>query len=168
MYFEAFSEFKKLLGQMDKWLEAAAEHATAKKFDSAVYLTLRLAPDQFPFVRQVQTACDTAKLGAARLTGKEAPKHADDEQTLDQLRARIQSTISFLSTLTPEDFAGAAERKVSQPRWEGKFMHGADYFLEHAQPNFFFHYTHTYALLRHNGVNLGKRDYLGPVKMNNP
>lgn len=168
MYFEAFSQFKKLLGQMDKWLEAAAAHAADKKFDPTVYLTLRLAPDQFPFVRQVQTACDTAKLGAARLTGKDAPKHADDEQTLEQLRARIQSTISFLSTLTAEDFAGAAERKVSQPRWEGKFMFGADYFLEHAQPNFFFHYTHTYALLRHNGVSLGKRDYLGPVKMNNP
>ena len=89
MYFETVRQMKKMLGQLDKWLEAAAAFAQTKKFDPNVFLTLRLAPDQFPFVKQVQTACDTAKLVAARLAGKEAPSHPDTEQTLDELRARI-------------------------------------------------------------------------------
>jgi uncharacterized protein len=165
MYFEAFAQIQRTLAQLDKWLEAAAAHATAKSFDPSVFLTLRLAPDQFPFARQVQTACDTAKLAAARLAGKEAPKHADDEQTLDQLRARVQSVLAYLSSFTEEDFASAATRKVTQPRWEKKFMLGADYFWQHAQPNFYFHSTHAYALLRHNGVPLGKRDFLGALTM---
>jgi uncharacterized protein len=168
MYFDAFSQIQRTLTQLDKWLEAAAAHATAKSFDPSVYLTLRLAPDQFPLARQVQTACDTAKLAAARLSGKDAPKHADDEQTLEQLRARVQSVLSYLATFTAADFEGAATRKVTQPRWEAKFMLGADYFWQHAQPNFFFHSTHVYALLRHNGVPLGKRDFLGPLSMQQP
>jgi hypothetical protein len=168
MYFEMFGQFKKILAQLDKWLEAAGAHATAKSFDPAVFMGLRLAPDQFAFARQVQTACDTAKLAAARLTGKEAPKHADDEQTLDQLRARVQSVLAYLNDFTAADFAGAAERKVTQQRWEPKFMIGAQYFIEHALPNFFFHTTHAYAILRHNGVPLGKRDFLGPLSMQTP
>lgn len=168
MYFEAFTQIKKTLGQLDKWLEAAAAHATAKSFDPAVYLTLRLAPDQFPFLRQVQTACDTAKLAAARLSGKDAPKHADDEQTLDQLRARVQSVLEYLNGFSAADFEGAATRKVTQPRWENKFMFGADYFWQHALPNFYFHSTHSYAILRHNGVGLGKRDFLGQLNMQQP
>lgn len=168
MYFEAFTQIKKTLGQLDKWLEAAAAHATAKSFDPAVYLTLRLAPDQFPFVRQVQTTCDTAKLAAARLSGKEAPKHADDEQTLEQLRARVQSVLQYLDGFSAADFEGAATRKITQPRWETKFMFGADYFWQHALPNFYFHSTHSYAILRHNGVSLGKRDFLGQLNMQQP
>jgi uncharacterized protein len=168
MYFEAFSQIQRTLTQLDKWLEAAAAHASTKSFDPAVYLTLRLAPDQFPFVRQVQTACDTAKLAAARLSGKEAPKHPDDEQTLDQLRARVQSVLAYLATFSAADFEGAATRKITQPRWETKFMFGADYFWQHALPNFFFHSTHTYAILRHSGVPLGKRDFLGPLAMQQP
>lgn len=168
MYFEIFGEFKKVLGQLDKWLEAAAAHAAAKSFDPTVFMGLRLAPDQFPFARQVQTACDTAKLAASRLTGKEAPKHADTEQTLDELRARVKSTLEYLNGITAADFEGAATRKVTQQRWEPKFMIGADYFVEHALPNFFFHATHAYAILRHNGVSLGKRDFLGAVTMQTP
>jgi hypothetical protein len=168
MYFEMFGQIKKTLGQLEKWLEAAAAHATAKSFDSSIYLGLRLAPDQFAFARQVQTACDTAKLAAARLSGKEAPKHADNEQSLDELRARVKSVIEYLNGFSAADFEGAATRHVTQPRWEGKYMLGADYFLEHALPNFFFHTTHAYALLRHNGVNVGKRDFLGPLSMHSP
>jgi hypothetical protein len=168
MYFEAIGQMKKTLGQLGKWLEAAAAHATDKKFDPKVYLELRLAPDQFAFTRQVQTACDTAKLAAARLCGKEAPKHADTEQSLDELRARVQSVVAYLDGLTAADFAGAATRHVTQPRWEGKYMLGADYFLQHAVPNFFFHSAHVYAILRHNGVNVGKKDFLGPLSMHNP
>ena len=168
MYFEAIGQMKKTLGQLDKWLELAGAHATAKSFDPKVYLDLRLAPDQFAFARQVQTTCDTAKLAAARLCGKEAPKHPDTEQSLGELSARVKSVIAYLDGFSAADFEGAAARHVSQPRWEGKYMLGADYFLQHALPNFFFHSTHAYAILRHNGVNVGKKDFLGPLSMNNP
>jgi hypothetical protein len=168
MYFELIGQMKKTLGQLDHWLEAAAAHATAKSFDPSVFMTLRLAPDQLAFARQVQIACDTAKMAAARLAGKEAPKHADDEQTLDELRARAKSVIEYLSTFSAADFAGADTRQVTQPRWETKYMLGADYFREHALPNFYFHSAHVYAILRHNGVSLGKKDFLGTLSMRTP
>jgi hypothetical protein len=165
MYFEAFSQFKKQLRQLDKWLEMAGEYATTKKFDPNVFVGLRLAPDQFAFARQIQTACDTVKLAASRLTGKEAPSHPDNEATLDELRARVRSVLAYLDGFSEKDFAGAATRTVTQPRWEGKVMTGANYFIEHALPNFYFHLTHAYAILRHNGVNVGKRDYLGTLSL---
>jgi uncharacterized protein len=168
MYNQMFGQMKKMLGQLDKWLETAAAFAQTKAFDPNVFLGLRLAPDQFAFARQVQSACDTAKLGAARLAGKQPPSHPDTEQTLDELRARIRTVVAYLDTFSAQDFEGAATRIVTQPRWEGKVMTGADYFLEHALPNFFFHLTHAYAILRHNGVNLGKRDYLGPLSLRTP
>jgi len=168
MYYETFCQMKKLLGQMDRWLATAATTAKEKSFDPNLFLGFRLAPDQFAFARQVQTACDTAKLASSRLTGKEAPKHADTEQTLDELRARVQSVISYLDGFTAKDFEGAATATVTQPRWEGKTMTGADYFLEHALPNFFFHLTTVYAILRHNGVAIGKRDYLGALTQQPP
>src|SRR4051812_46399388 len=168
MYFETIGQFKKTLTQLEKWLEAGQAHAAAKSFDPNILLGVRLSPDQFALARQVQTACDTAKLAAARLCGKEAPKHADTEQTVDELRARVKSVIAYLDGFTAADFEGAATRHVTQPRWEGKYMLGADYFLEHAVPNFFFHTTVAYAILRHNGVSLGKRDFLGPLSMHNP
>jgi hypothetical protein len=168
MVYETFGQMKKMLGQLDKWLEAATAFATSKSFDPNVFLGMRLAPDQFSFVRQVQTACDTAKLAASRLSGKDAPKQADTEQTVDELRARVQSVIAYLNGFTAKDFEGAPTRVVTQPRWEGKVMTGADYFMEHAVPNFFFHLTHAYAILRHNGVGVGKRDYLGPLSLRAP
>ena len=168
MYFEIVGQMKKMLGQLDKWLDAAAAFADTRKFDSAVYLTLRLAPDQFAFARQVQTACDTAKQVAARLTGQTAPSHPDNEQTLADLHARVRSVVGYLESFSAQDFAEAASRVITQPRWEGKIMSGADYFLEHGLPNFFFHITHAYALLRHAGVPIGKRDYLGPLSQRLP
>lgn len=168
MYLETVTQMKKMLGQLDKWLEKAADFAQTKKFDTTVYLTLRLAPDQFAFARQVQTACDTAKLVAARLTGKEAPLHPDTEQTLNGLRARVRAVVAYLDGFSAKDFDGAASRVITQPRWDGKVMSGADYFLEHGLPNFFFHLTHAYAILRHNGVDVGKRDYLGPLSQHLP
>jgi uncharacterized protein len=168
MYFQIVSQMKKHLVQVDKWLEAAVAHAQTKKFDPSVYLTLRLSPDQFAFTRQVQIACDTAKAGVSRITGKEAPSHADTEASIDELRARVTSVVAYLDTFTEKDFEGAATRSVTQPRWEGKVMTGHDYFLEHVVPNFFFHLTHVYALLRHNGVGLGKRDYLGTLTQRMP
>jgi hypothetical protein len=168
MYYPIYLQMKKTLGQLDKWLDAAQAFAKERGFDSNVFLTWRLAPDQLPFARQVQIACDTAKLSASRLTGKEAPTHADNETTLAELQTRVRAVIAYLDGYSEKDFAAAATRVVSQPRWEGKVMSGHDYFLEHALPNFFFHATNTYALLRHGGVNLGKKDYLGPLTQRTP
>jgi uncharacterized protein len=168
MYYQTIRQMKKMLGQVDKWLEATVAFANTKSFDPNLFLGFRLAPDQFAFARQVQTACDTAKLATARLAGKEAPKHADTEQTIEELRARVRSVVTYLEGFTEKDFENAATRVITQPRWEGKVMTGADYFLEHALPNFFFHLTHAYAILRHNGVGLGKRDYLGPLSQRTP
>ncbi len=163
MYFETFGQMKKMLRQLDTWLELASTHAKAKSFDPNLFLGFRLAPDQFAFARQVQIACDTAKLGASRLTGKDAPSQADNETTLDELRARVASVLTYLDGFTAKDFEGAATRVVTQPRWEGKTMTGANYFLEHVLPNFFFHTTHAFAILRHNGVDVGKKNFLGPL-----
>jgi len=168
MYTEIFSQFRKMLGQLDHWLDAAVKHAQKKPFDPKNYLGLRLAPDQLPFSAQVQIACDTAKLGAARLTGKQPPSHPDTEQTVEELRARVQSVRAYLETYTEQDFAGASTHVVVNPRWEGKVMTGADYFREHVVPNFYFHVTHAYAILRHAGVDLGKKDYLGPLTLRTP
>ncbi len=163
MYFETFRQMKKMLGQLDKWLDAAATFAAEKKIEPERFLGFRLAPDQFAFARQIQVACDTAKLGAARLTGKEAPVHDDKETTLAELQTRVRGMVDYLDQLTAKDFETAATRVITQPRWNGKVMSGEDYFLEHVTPNFFFHLTHVYAILRHNGVPVGKRDYLGTL-----
>jgi hypothetical protein len=168
MYYELFSQMKKTLGQLNTWLDKAEAFAKEKSFDANLFLNFRLAPDQLAFVKQVQIACDTAKLGASRLTGKDAPSHADNEQTLAELRTRIASVISYLDGYSEKDFEGASTRSVTQPRWEGKVMTGKDYVLEHVQPNFFFHAAHTYAILRHNGVPLGKKDYLGALSQRLP
>ena len=159
----AFNQMKKQLGQLDRWLDAAAAHADSKKFDSKHYAGLRLVVDQLPFSFQVQAVCDTAKLGASRLTGKDAPSNADTEQTIDELHARVRGTIAYLDTVGEKDFADSAKRSITQPRWEGKTMTGEDYFREHVQPNFFFHLTTAYAILRSNGVPIGKRDFLGAL-----
>jgi len=168
MYYETLLEMRKLLGQLGTWLDRAQTHAEAKKFDSKNYLTMRLSPDQFAFARQVQAACDTAKLAAARLSEKEAPSHPDTEQTVAELKARVEAVVTYLGGFTEQDFEGSATRVITTPRWEGKVMSGANYFMEHALPNFFFHLTHTYALLRHAGVELGKRDYLGQLSLRDP
>ncbi len=148
-----------LLGILDK----AAAYADHKKFDPEVLLQSRLAPDQFPLVRQVQIACDTAKLGASRLTTKEAPSNADSEKTLPEVRARIESTIQYLKSLSAKDYEGFASRKITTPRWENKYLTGDDYVMHHVIPNFYFHVTTAYAILRHNGVEIGKNDYLGKL-----
>src|SRR6476469_8103884 len=126
MYFDLFGQMKKQLGQLRTWLELAAKHAEAKKFDPNLYLGFRLAPDQFPLARQVQIACDTAKNAMKFLTGKDVPAHPDTEQTLAELAARVTSVLGILDGLTANDFEGASTRSVSQPRWEGKWMPGAE------------------------------------------
>ena len=161
-------QFTKMLTNLNLILDKAAASAEARKFNLEVLLQARLAPDQFHFIRQVQIACDTAKLGVARLTGKMAPVHEDNETTLAELKARINEVIGFLASVTPEDFAGAEERQISQPRWEGKYLTGVEFAIQHAIPNLYFHITTAYAILRHNGVDLGKKDYLGAMPFKNP
>ncbi len=156
-------EMKKLLGNLDGWLDKAVAYAQTRKFDPNVLLQSRLAPDMFPFVRQVQSACDQAKYAAARTAGKEVPSHPDTEQTIDELKKRVASVIAFLDTFTAQDFEGTDDRSVTTPRWEGKSMTATNYILQHAQPNFYFHLSMSYALLRHAGVDVGKRDFLGAM-----
>ena len=156
-------EMKKLLGSLDRLLEKATEHAAAKKYDANVLLTARLAPDMFPLLRQIQATCDQAKYAVSRTTGKETPSHPDTEQTIPELRARIATVIAYLAEFSEADFVDLAERRVTTPRWEGKSMSASDYLVEHAQPNFFFHLAMSYAILRANGVEIGKRDYLGAL-----
>lgn len=168
MFFPVISQFKKQLKQIEAWFDNAQAFAKERGFDANVFAAQRLAADQLPLARQVQIACDTAKLGAARLSGKDAPSHPDTEQTLDELRARVRSVISYLDGFSAKDFENAATRSITQPRWEGKTMTGSDYFLEHVVPNFHFHLVHTYAILRHSGVALGKKDYLGALTMKAP
>ena len=130
-----------------------------------VLLQSRLAVDQFNLTRQVQIACDTAKLGVARLVGVEntAPKHEDGETSVAELQARIHSVLDYLASFSHADFSAAETRKISQPRWEGKYLTGREFAIEHAIPNMYFHVTTAYAILRHNGVALGKKDYLGAM-----
>jgi len=158
-------QFSKMLSNLSAILDKGAAFAEGKKIDMAVLLNSRLAPDQFHLIRQIQIACDTAKLGVARLTGKveSAPVHPDTETTLAELQARIKSVQDYLAGFSVADFSGAETRTVSQPRWEGKYLTGLEFAIQHAIPNIYFHVTTAYAILRHNGVDLGKKDYLGPM-----
>lgn len=155
----------KMLGNLSAILTKGETFANSKKIDVAVILNARLAPDQFPLIRQIQIACDTAKLGAARLTANvdHAPKHADDEVTLADVQKRIADTLAYLATFTAADFSHSADQKISQPRWEGKYLTGYEFLIQHVIPNLYFHITTAYAILRHNGVDVGKKDYLGAM-----
>ena len=165
IYESSVPHLKKMLTSLDRWLDAASAHAQKKSFDVNVLLQGRLAPDQYPLVRQVQTACDGAKFAAARLTGKEAPKHPDTEQTIDELHARVKSVVAYLDTFKAADFAGAEGKLIDLPFLEGKKIKGDDYLNELVLPNFYFHVTHVYAILRHNGVELGKRDFISGLTL---
>ena len=156
-------QFTKMLHNLDKIIDKAALNATERKIEMDVLLNSRLAPDQFNFIRQVQIACDTAKLFASRMTCKEAPVNEDTEKTLPEVKARIEMTIGYLNSFKADDFKGAEERKISQPRWEGKYLTGFEFATQHAIPNMYFHVTTAYAILRHNGVPVGKKDYLGEM-----
>ncbi|NUZ07794.1 DUF1993 domain-containing protein [Piscinibacter koreensis] len=154
--------FQRMLGNMTAWLDKAEAHAQAKRFDASVYMTARLAPDMLPLPKQVQIACDAAKFCVARLAGSEAPGFADDEKTLAELRERIRRTSDYLSSVPADRIDGTEDRDVVVPRRDTSItMKGEDYLRHFALPNFFFHVTTVYALLRHNGVELGKLDYLG-------
>lgn len=157
----------KMLKKLNAMLGKAALHAETKKFDVQVLLNARLAPDQFALTKQIQIATDTVKLCASRLTGIDAPVHSDTETTLPELTSRIDSVIQYLGKFSPKDFAGAEDKKISQPRWEGKYLTGSEFVLQHAIPNMYFHITTAYSILRHNGVELGKKDFLGEMPFKN-
>lgn len=162
------TQLSKMLQNLSVILDKAKAHADAKKFDQSVLLNSRLAPDQFPLIMQLQISCDNVKLGAARLTGKDAPIHADDETTIEQIQARIAEVVAYVNGLSEADYAGAEEREISQPRWKGKSLNGLQYLQQYVIPNVYFHITTAYAILRHNGVDVGKRDYLGELPYKQP
>jgi hypothetical protein len=164
LYAATVPQFKRILQNVERWIDKTTAYAESKKFDPNTLLTARLAPDMFPLVRQIQSVTDQCKLTCARITAKEPPKHPDTEQTFDELRKRLHSVIAYLDTFTPADFDGAAERLISLPFFpEGKGMLGADYLIERQLPNVYFHTSMVYAILRHNGVDVGKSDFIGPV-----
>jgi hypothetical protein len=156
-------QMKRMLTNLDAWLVKADALAAAKKFEPTVLLESRLAPDMFPLMRQIQTACDHAKFAAARTTAKDPPAHPDTEKTMAEAHARIATVIKYLDGFSAKDFEGIETRKIALPRWEGRSMTAPDYLLQHALPNFFFHVTTAYAILRHNGLDVGKKDYLGAI-----
>jgi hypothetical protein len=154
--------FKHMLTNLSHLLDKAAAHAEARKFDPANLLACRLAPDMLPFTKQVQIASDSAKIGAARIAGMEWPKFEDNEASFAELKDRIQKTLDFLATVPAAKLDGTEDKEFQIPvgRDQTRTMTGANYLRFHVLPNFFFHVTTAYAILRHNGVELGKRDYL--------
>jgi uncharacterized protein len=163
MYQASVPAFVRALNNLAAILEKGAAHAQAHKIDEAVLLSSRLFPDMFPLAKQVQLASDTAKSGAGRLAGAEFPAYEDKEATFQELLQRVRNTITYLQTLRPEQIDGGEDRTVSwQTRSSTKSMQGLPYLMNHLLPNVHFHVTTAYAILRHNGVEIGKKDFLGP------
>ncbi|WP_341889850.1 DUF1993 domain-containing protein [Variovorax sp. YR752] len=164
MYSASVPVFTRMLGHLLQWLDKAEAHAQAKKFDTSVYLAARLAPDMLPFTKQIQIACDAAKFGVARLAGVESPKFDDNETSLADLRERIRKTVDFISSVPAAAIDGSEEKDIVVPRRDGNIVLKGEFYLKHyVQPNFYFHVTTAYGLLRHNGVGLGKGDFLGAL-----
>jgi uncharacterized protein len=162
MYEASAPRFVNMLTNLSGILGKAQAHAEAKKIDPAALTNDRLFPDMLPMKRQVQIACDTAKGAVARLAGVEVPKHEDTEQTFAELKARIAKTIDFVKTVTPAQLEGAEDRSIHLKLGPREVDYtGIQYLLGHALPNFYFHVTTAYDILRHNGVELAKRDYIG-------
>jgi hypothetical protein len=155
------------LGTLSALLDKAEAYAEAKKIDPSVVLNVRLFPDMFAFIRQVQSACDQAKNGGARLAGIEPPGFEDNEKTIAELKARIAKTITFVKTLDAKKIDESADREITfplGPTIKGH-MRGEDYLNHFALPNFYFHLTTAYDILRHCGVEIGKRDFIGAIPM---
>ena len=165
MYDVSIPIFTLSLTNLSAILDKAASHEQSKKVDPKVIPQARLIVDMLPLSAQIQIACDTAKGAAARLAGVAIPKHEDTEATLAELKARVAKTLDFIKTIKPEQLRGAETREVvlQFPQSTLKF-NGLNYLTNFALPNFFFHVTMAYALLRKNGVDLGKRDFLGPIQ----
>ena len=163
MYQTSVPVFKQLLNSLSAILTKAEAYATVKKFEPAVLLNARLYPDMFPLIRQVQVAADFAKSVSARLAGVEVPAYEDTEQTFADLQARISKTLEFIESLTPAQFEGSETRQIllrsGTPK--EKILLGHNYLNNYGLPQFFFHVTTAYAILRHNGLEVGKGDFMG-------
>lgn len=163
MYTASVPVFQQLLGGLNDILAKAQAHVAEKKIEPSALLQARLFPDMFVFVRQVQIACDFAKSVSARLAGADVPPYEDTEQTFDELSARIEKTLAFIGALDAARFEGSAQREIvlrpGTPK--ERTLDGQAYLLHYGLPQFLFHVTTAYALLRHNGVDIGKRDFMG-------
>jgi hypothetical protein len=166
MYYAVVRQFVRTLKNLDAILEKAAAYAQQRKFDVNNFTSSRLFPDMLPLLAQVRIACDHAKSTAANLAGKEAPKHEDNETTMEDLRGRIAKCVAFLDTLKESDFAATKPDTVIKLAFpKGKAALAQEYVLGRQLPNFFFHVTTAYALLRAGGVELGKGDYIGQINL---
>ena len=163
MYYEAISQCTQSLKLVEGWLNKTVAFAEAKNVDVDSILNGRLAPDMKPLIYQVQSACDYVKAGAAWLSGQRPPEHEDNENTVEELRARIRKTVDFAQSVPQEQYQGAAGRKVSLSWAPGKVLGGKDYLLQMTIPNVYFHIAMVYAILRNSGVDVGKMDFLGAV-----
>jgi hypothetical protein len=164
LYDASIPVFLRALGQLSAILDKAAAHAEARKIDPAVFINARLAPDMYPLAGQVQAASDAAKAAAARLSGVEPPSYPDTETSFDELQARIAKTVAFLKSIDPAAIAGQEGREIVLKRASGDVrLTGASYLQRLALPNFQFHVVTAYDILRHNGLAIGKADYLGSL-----
>jgi len=162
MYQASVPRFANMLGNLSKILDKAQAHVDARKLDASTLTTFRLFPDMLPFTRQVQIACDTAKGAVARLAGVENPAHEDNEKTIAELQARIAKTLAFIQSVSPAQIDGSEDKDIVVRRGETETHYkGMQFLLGSALPNLYFHVTTAYNILRHNGVEIGKRDYLG-------
>lgn len=164
MHALSVGQFVPMLGNLAAMLDKATASAESRKFDTAVLAGARLAPDMLPFTRQIQLSCDFAKNSTARLAGLEPPKFEDNETTFPELKARIEKTLAYLKTVPANAVDGSADRDITIPLRDRRLeMKGLPFLQRWVLPNFYFHVVTAYAILRHNGVNLGKMDYLGDV-----
>lgn len=164
MYYLVIRQFARTLKNLDAILDKAHRYAQTRSFDPNNFCTARLFPDMLPFVSQIRIACDQAKGAAAALAGKLPPKHEDTETTLEELRGRIGKCLAYLDTFTAQDFERTtADTVITLPR--GRALHAEEYLLARQIPNFYFHVTTAYNLLRAGGVDVGKSDYLGPLSL---
>ena len=168
LYPEIMPQLIKMLGNLNSWLDEAEAYATERDFDAERFLTARLYPDMFPLTSQIQAACDAAKFVGSRLSGTEAPKNPDTETTLAELRTRIAGTIAFLEGIEPSAFTVAPDAELKLKMLQGGSITAEDYLREFAIPNFYFHASQSYALLRMQGVKLGKRKFLGSMNVKMP
>lgn len=162
MYQASAPRFANILNNLSGILDKAEAHCETKKIDPAALITSRLYPDMYTMARQVQVACDTAKGAVARLAGVEIPKHEDTERTFSELKARIAKTVEFIKTFQPGQLDGTEDKEIVMKLGAREVtFKGMQYLLGFAYPNFYFHVTTAYAILRHDGVEIGKRDFMG-------
>ena len=168
LYAESLPQMKKMLSNLGRWLDEAEATAKERGYDPEILTTARLFPDMFTLTRQIQSACDTAKFVGARLGNLPPPVNPDTETTLVELRARIASTLTFLDSVAEDAFDGAEDRQIFMPVLQGAWVTGTEYLRAFAMPNFYFHVTTAYDILRHNGVKLGKYGFIGHMDLHPP